>query len=173
MSFLGSRAREFAALFGGAPWAAWARDLKHCWSGVEPAAFERRRSAPPASSARVGVALEGCAGLTAAKIVGETADISRFGSRGGYAMNNGTAPIPVWSGNRTRFRLNRGGNRQLNAALHRIAITQIRLAGRGRAYLAQRMLTVRALRRRISDEVYRRLWQDHLAISTQAAVVAA
>src|SRR5205085_641506 len=50
--------------------------------------------------------LEGCGGLTAAKIVGETADVSRFRSRGAYAMNNGTAPIPVWSGSRQRFRLN-------------------------------------------------------------------
>src|SRR5207248_4607618 len=83
--------------------------------------------------------LEGCAALTAAKIVGETADVSRFRSRGAYAMNNGTAPIPVWSGNRTRFRLNRGGNRQLNAAMHRIAVTQMRLNGRGRAYFEHRL----------------------------------
>lgn len=83
--------------------------------------------------------LEGCAALTAAKVVGETADVSRFRSRGAYAMNNGSAPIPVWSGNHTRFRLNRGGNRQLNAALHRIAVTQIRLDGRGRSYFGHRL----------------------------------
>lgn len=142
--------------------------------------LERRISSLSAELAPSLLALEGCGGLTAAKIVGETADISRFGSRGAYAMNNGTAPIPVWSGNRTRFRLNRGGNRQLNAALHRIAITQIRMTGRGRAYLEQRMAAgntkteaLRALRRRISDEVYRRLWQDHLASSARPAAVAA
>lgn len=124
--------------------------------------------------------LEGCGGLTAAKIVGETADISRFRSRGAYAMHNGTAPIPVWSGNRERFRLNRGGNRQLNAALHRIAVTQIRLGGRGRAYLEQQMAAnatkteaLRALRRRVSDEVYRRLGNDHLARSAHPAPAAA
>lgn len=124
--------------------------------------------------------LEGCAGLTAAKIVGETADVSRFRSRAAYAMNNGTAPIPVWSGNRTGFRLNRGGNRQLNVARHRIAVTQIRLSGRGRAYLEQRMAAgktktaaLRALPRRISDEVYRRLWQDHLSSTAPPVALAA
>ena len=124
--------------------------------------------------------LEGCAALTAAKIVGETADVSRFRSRGAYAMNNGTAPIPVWSGNHTRVRLNRGGNRQLNAAMHRIAVTQMRVAGRGRAYYQQRMAAgdtkteaLRLLRRRISDEVYRRLWQDHSAVTARPAAVAA
>ncbi|HSM43948.1 MAG TPA: IS110 family transposase, partial [Acidimicrobiia bacterium] len=67
--------------------------------------------------------LPGCAGLTAAKLVGEAADITRFRNRDAYAMFNGTAPIPVWTGNNTRFRLNRGGNRQTNAAIHRIAVT--------------------------------------------------
>jgi transposase len=126
------------------------------------------------------LALEGCAALSAAKILGETADVSRFRSRGAYAMNNGTAPIPVWSGDRTRFRLNRGGNRQLNAAMHRIAITQMRLSGRGRVYFDQRMAAgdtkteaLRMLRRRISDEVYRRLWQDHLAVTASPPAVAA
>jgi len=124
--------------------------------------------------------LEGCAGLTGAKILGETADVTRFRSRAAYAMNNGTAPIPVWSGNQQRFRLNRGGNRQLNAAMHRIAVTQIRLKGRGRAYLEGRMAAqatkteaLRSLRRRISDEVYRRLWQDHMSRSARPAAVAA
>lgn len=124
--------------------------------------------------------LEGCAGLTAAKLLGETADVSRFRSRGAFAMNNGTAPIPVSSGNRQRFRLNRGGNRQINVALHRIAVTQVRLAGRGREYLLRRMASgntkteaLRALRRRISDEVYRRLWQDHIERATAPVAVAA
>ncbi|MBO0682750.1 MAG: IS110 family transposase [Candidatus Dormibacteraeota bacterium] len=147
---------------------------------VRATELEGRISSLSAELAPSLLALEGCGGLTAAKIVAETADISRFSSRGAYATNNGTAPIPVWSGNHTRFRLNRGGNRQLNAALHRIAITQIRQTGRGRAYLEQRMAAgntkaeaLRALKRRISDEVYRRLWQDHLAASASRAVEAA
>jgi transposase len=118
------------------------------------------------------VSLPGCAGLTAAKLVAETADVRRFRSSGAFAMHNGTAPIPVWSGNEQRHRLNRGGNRQLNAALHRIAITQLRLGGAARAYIEHRMSlgntkteAIRALRRQLSDEVYRRLRLDSLGRS--------
>jgi transposase len=131
---------------------------------------ERRIAALTAPLAPKLLELEGCGILTAAKLVAETADVSRFRSRGRYARNNGSAPIPVSSGNQNRVRLNRGGNRQLNAALHRIAITQARLNGRGQAYLDKQMAAghskteaLRALRRRLSDEVYRRIWQDHLA----------
>ena len=71
------------------------------------------------------LALFGCGSLTAAKLFAETAGIGRFRSRAAYASHTGTAPIPVWSGNLVRHRLSRGGNRQLNAGLHRIAITQL------------------------------------------------
>jgi transposase len=124
--------------------------------------------------------LDGCAALGAAKLIGETAGISRFKRSAQYAMHNGSAPIPVWSGNHERHRLNRGGNRQLNAALHRIAITQIRLGGRGHDYVQHRRAAgdtkteaIRALRRRISDEVFRRMWQDHLAATKAPAEAAA
>ena len=70
--------------------------------------------------------LPGCGALTAAKIIGETAGVDRFKSRDAYARFNGTAPLPVWSSNKARHRLSRTGNRQLNAALHRIALTQAR-----------------------------------------------
>jgi transposase len=70
------------------------------------------------------LAVPGCAALTAAKIIGETAGIDRFHSKDAYARYNGTAPLPVWSSNRARHRLSRTGNRQLNAALHRIALAQ-------------------------------------------------
>jgi len=113
------------------------------------------------------LALAGCGPLTAAKLVAETAGVGRFRSRAAFAMQTGTAPVPVWSGNRERHRLNRGGNRQLNAALHRIAVTQLRLGGAGRAYLQRRLAAgdtkteaIRALRRRLSDEVDRRLHAD-------------
>jgi transposase len=113
------------------------------------------------------LALPGCGHLTAAKLVAETAGVGRFRSRAAFANHNGTAPIPVWSGNLVRHRLNPGGNRQLNAALHRIAVTQLRGPGGGREYVARRMAAgdtkleaIRALRRRISDEVFRRLQRD-------------
>jgi transposase len=68
----------------------------------------------------------GCGPLTAVKILGETADIHRFRSRDAYARHNGTAPLPVWSSNRACHRLSRTGNRQPDAALHRIALTRAR-----------------------------------------------
>jgi transposase len=111
--------------------------------------------------------LDGCGALCAAKLVGETGGIGRFRSRAAFAMNNGTAPVPVSSGNQRRHRLNRGGNRQLNVALHRIAVTQLKGPGPARDYVTRRIAAgntkreaIRALRRRISDEVYRRLLHD-------------
>lgn len=116
------------------------------------------------------VDVAGCGPLTAAKIVGETAGIGRFRSKEAFARHNGTAPVPVWSGDHTRHRLSRGGNRQLNAALHRIAITQMRMDERGRAYVDRRRQAgdtkteaIRALRRRLSDEVFRCLHADEAA----------
>ena len=114
------------------------------------------------------LSLPGCGVLSAAKIVGESAGASRFRSKAAFARWNGTAPIPVWSGNSTRHRLTRGGNRQINAALHRTAITQLRGVGViGREYVERRMSkgdtkteALRLLRRRLSDEVFGRLLED-------------
>ncbi len=111
--------------------------------------------------------LPGCGVLSAAKIIGESAGAGRFRSKAAFARWNGTAPVPVWSGS-TRFRLNRSGNRQVNAALHRIAITQWRGVGdKGHAYVERRMAAgatkteaLRLLRRRLSDEIFRRLLLD-------------
>jgi transposase len=107
------------------------------------------------------LALFGCGALTAAKIVAETADITRFKSKDAYARHNGTAPIPVWSGNNDHFRLSRNGNRQLNAAIHRIAVTQATRFPDAVAYLAKRTAAgkphtgnIRALKRKLSDVVY-------------------
>ncbi|MFL6093843.1 MAG: IS110 family transposase [Blastococcus sp.] len=107
------------------------------------------------------LALPGCGPLTAAKLVGETANPDRFRSEACFAMHAGAAPIPASSGKTTRHRLARGGNRQLNAALHRIAVTQIRLDGLGRAYYQRRrangdttMEALRALKRRLARIVF-------------------
>ena len=89
----------------------------------------------------------------------------------------GTVPHLFPSGRRTttRHRLNRGGNRQVNAALHRVAITQWRGVGLGQPYVQRRMEAgntkteaLRLLRRRISDEVYRRLLADEGRIQAPA-----
>jgi transposase len=112
------------------------------------------------------LAIPGCGVLSAAKILGETADVGRFSSPAAFARFNGTAPIPVWSSNTSRFRLNRGGNRRVNTALHMIAVTQLR-GGLGKAYVEKRMAggntkteAVRLLRRRLSDVVFRAMQAD-------------
>ncbi len=125
-------------------------------------ALEKRISAAVAAAAPQLLEIPGCGALTAAKIVGETAGVDRFRSEACFAMTAGVAPIPVWSGNTAgRVRLNRGGNRQLNAALHRIAITQVRLGGLGRTYYDKRRAAgdtsteaYRALKRRLARTVF-------------------
>ena len=114
------------------------------------------------------LAVPGCGVLSAAVLVGETAGVDRFKSKGHFARFTGTAPIPVWSGaSQGKVRLNRGGNRLTNTALHMIAITQSRTDGPGRTYLEKvqargktRTEAIRLLRRRISDAVFAALRAD-------------
>ena len=141
---------------------AHARDLT-----VRERALKREITALVANVAPTLLALAGVGALTAAKIVAETADVRRFRSKDAYARHNGTAPLPVWSGNRERHRLSRTGNRQLNAAIHRIAITQMRCHDDARTYIERRIANgntkteaLRALKRRLSDVVYRSLLAD-------------
>lgn len=112
--------------------------------------------------------------------MGEVAGIQRFRSRHAFARHNGTAPTPVWSGNSERHRLSRTGNRQLNAAIHRIALTQARSYPDARANLqrrqqagATRKEALRSLKRRLSDVVYRAMLSDASDTSTTAMVTAA
>lgn len=125
---------------------------------------ERVREVAPAL-----LTLPGCGELSAAKIIGETATIARFHNEAAFARHTGTAPIPVWSGNTAgRVRLNRSGNRQLNAALHRIAITQLRIPdSAGQRYYRKRLAdgkatkeALRCLKRHLARTVYRRLHAD-------------
>jgi transposase len=114
------------------------------------------------------LAVPGCGVLGAAAIIGETAGARRFKSRDAFARFTGTAPIPVWSGDsRGKVRLNRGGNRRINCALHMIAITQARGIGRGSDYIAQvqargktRTEALRLLRRQLSNTVFTALLAD-------------
>ena len=110
----------------------------------------------------------GIGALTAAEIITETGDPCRYRTKARFAMANGTAPIEASSGRVVRHRLNRGGNRQLNKALHIAAIAQIRRPGtEGHAYY-QRCLdrgktkreATRALKRRISDRIWTHLQHD-------------
>jgi transposase len=78
--------------------------------------------------------LPGCGTLTAAKLIAEIAGIERFQNPAKLARLAGIAPIPASSGNSARVRLDRGGNRQLNCAVHRIAVTQLRCHPPARTY---------------------------------------
>jgi transposase len=108
--------------------------------------------------------LPGCGALTAAKILGETAGVDRFPTEAKFAMHAGIAPLPVWSGNNTRFRLNRSGNRQLNTAIHRIAVTQIRMHEPAIQLMKRKMSegrskteALRTLKRHIARKVYEKM----------------
>ena len=113
------------------------------------------------------LAVPGCGVLSAAKILGEAGRVGRVRSRAAYARFNGTAPVPVWSSNTERFRLNRGRNRQVNTALHVIAVTKLRGIGPGKTYVERRIAVgstkteaVRLLGRRLSDAVFQALRAD-------------
>ncbi len=142
--------------------------------------LERRIAVLVEQAAPTLLAMPGVGVLTAAKLVGEAAGITRFKSEAAFARHAGIAPIPVWSGNtRGRVRLTRSGNRQLNAAIHRIAVTQIRLDGLGKTYYEKKksegMSTpeaLRCLKRRLARIVFNHLTTDHAAARTVLAQAA-
>jgi transposase len=84
------------------------------------------------------LAEHGCGALTAAILIGHTAGNERFRSEAAFALHTGTAPIPCSSGKRTQHRLNRGGDRQLNHALHIIAVTRAQHDPATKEYLARK-----------------------------------
>ena len=106
--------------------------------------------------------------VLAATLLGYTGDPTRFANADAYANYNGTAPIDRSSGDHRIHRLSRRGNRQLNHALHMAAVTQIRFAhSPGRGYYDSKIeagktgkTALRALKRRLSDVVYRQLIAD-------------
>jgi transposase len=105
--------------------------------------------------------------IGAATIIGYTKNVTRFPTRGHYATYNATAPIEVSSAGNTRHRLNLRGNRILNHAIHIAAVTQLRHDTNGRVYFDKKIgegktpkEAIRALKRRISDAVYKSLVAD-------------
>jgi transposase len=105
--------------------------------------------------------LPGCGALSAAKLLGEIGPIERFQTDAQLARHAGVAPLEASSGTHQRHRLDRGGNRQLNCALHRIAITQARVHPPARAYLERkqsegksRREALRCLKRQLARTVH-------------------
>jgi transposase len=108
--------------------------------------------------------LPGCAAVTAAKLLAEIGPVDRFKSDAQLARHAGVAPLEASSGRIQRHRLDRGGNRQLNAALHRIAITQARYHPGACAYLERkraegksRREAIRCLKRHLARIVFNTL----------------
>ena len=117
------------------------------------------------------------AGLqVAATLIAQSGDVRRFRDRAAYARYGGVAPIPCGSGaSAGRHRLHRGGNRQVNAALHRIAIVQEQWDPGAQAYLDRKLAegktpreARRALKRHLANLVYRRLhrWAEDVLPTT-------
>jgi transposase len=111
--------------------------------------------------------IHGLGVVLAAKLLGHVGDITRFPSQDHFASYTATAPLDASSGNQQRHRLNTGGNRQLNAALHTIAVCQARDPGPGRTYYLRKLSegktpaeARRALKRRLANVLYRRILAD-------------
>jgi transposase len=111
--------------------------------------------------------IPGVGPFIAAKILGEVGEISRIRSKASFASLSGTAPLIASSGQTHRHRLNRKGNRQLNWALHYIALVQSRTTPEAKAYLARQREAgkshkeaMRCLKRHLSNVVYRHLLLD-------------
>jgi transposase len=128
--------------------------------------LERIKAAVAAAGSTV-TDIYGVGPIAAAYLLGYTGDVARFPRAGHYARYNGTAPIEASSGPVTRHRFNPRGNRQLNHALHIAAVTQVGHDTPGRAYYLAKLAekkrpkeAMRALKRRISDAVYRQLLAD-------------
>ena len=130
-------------------------------------ALEERRLAARIAALVAGhplLDLPGAGVLVTAKLVGEIGDIGRFRSAAAFAALAGVAPIPASSGQTRRMRLNRGGNRQLNRALHTIALIQAWHHPPARAYVARKRAegktwreALRALKRQLVRTVFRLL----------------
>ena len=133
----------------------------------EVAGLETRLAALVAASGSSLPQLPGVGVVIAAKLLGESGDLGQLRSSAAFAALSGTAPIPASSGQTQRHRLNRGGNRQLNRALHLMALVQARTHPPARAYVERRRAegktwreAIRCLKRHLADVVYRTMRRD-------------
>jgi transposase len=118
--------------------------------------------------------LPGVGPVVAARILADVGDVARFADRNRFASWTGTAPLDASSGEQTRHRLSRAGNRRVNHMIHIAAISQLRLDSEGRAYYRRKradgkrpLEAIRCLKRRISDAIYRQLVADAAAAKTE------
>lgn len=133
----------------------------------EIAAMDRRIEATVRKTRTSLTSIPGVGPFIAAKILGEVGDPSRVRSKPAFAVLSGTAPLSASSGQVQRHRLNRGGNRQLNWALHYIALVQCRIMPDAQAYMDRQREAgkshkeaMRCLKRQLSNVVYRHLVAD-------------
>jgi transposase len=120
--------------------------------------------------------LRGVGEITAARLMGEVGVVPRLASAAAFAAYSGTAPVALSSGGRGGHRLNRGGNRRLNSAIHIMALGQRRADPRAQAYYAKKRAegktgreAMRCLKRRLVDVLYRTMCQGQDAATIQAA----
>ena len=128
--------------------------------------LDKRLKTAVAATATTLTDIKGVGTATAAMILGEVGDVRRFPSRHHFASYT-AAPIEASSGDQRRHRLSRAGNRRINRVLHIMAIVQLRHDTPGRAYYRRRcaegktaMEAIRALKRHLSDVIYRQMHRD-------------
>jgi transposase len=128
---------------------------------------KRIKSAVQASGTTL-IDLYGVGPILACALIGYTGDVRRFTTRDQFASYAGVAPIEHSSGGRIVHRLSRRGNRQLNHAIHMVAICQIRQTdSKGRIYFEKKVHegktkreAIRSLKRHVANAVYRELLVD-------------
>jgi transposase len=114
------------------------------------------------------IEVDGVGPVIAGRLLARTRRVSRFPTAATFANHAGVAPVEVSSAERVRHRLPRGGDRQLNLALHLVALTQIRMPGSsGRAYYDTKITAgkthneaMRCLKRRLADHIWRLMIRD-------------
>ena len=121
-------------------------DIRHLDRDI--AAVKQRITEAVAASGTTLLEIHGVGPIVAAIVLGHVGDPRRFPTRDRFASYNGTAPIEASSGPRVRHRLNPRGNRQLNHAMHLVAVTQIARDTPGRAYYERKPRKARARRKR-------------------------
>jgi transposase len=120
--------------------------------------------------------VNGVGPVVAGRLLGRTRRASRFPTASAFASYAGVAPVEVASADRARHRLPRSGDRQLNLALHIVALTQVRMRGSaGRAYYDTKMAAgkthneaMRCLKLRLADHIWRQMISDETRFATDS-----